>query len=52
MTINITKEEAKIIWLLLKIERSNVRFFTGFGKPSEKELKKEEFLDKLLKKFE
>jgi len=51
MKVELTKNERQIIQLLLKAEKSTIRFLTGFGKPSEQELLKEEFLTKLIDKL-
>ena len=49
--VELTNYEIRLIILLLKAERGTIRFLTGSGKPSEEELMKEKFLDKLIDKF-
>ena len=49
--MELTDQEKEIIKSLLECERSMTRFLTGFGKPSEKELAREKFLDNLIEKF-
>lgn len=49
--MKLSKTERDLIILLLKAERSTTRFLTGFGKPTKRELTKENFLDKLINKL-
>ena len=51
MIVNLTKQEREIIQILLKAERTTIRFLTGFGEPTDKELLREKFLDKLINKL-